>query len=62
MYDTYVCDCDLSLFVASPPIAWADELYPRVDLGSWITHAPLFKLRVPTAQSLLDLLVKMKMQ
>lgn len=58
----YVCDCDLSLFIASPPIAWADELHPGLDLGSRIPHAPQFKLRVPTASTLLDLSVKMKTQ
>lgn len=40
---------------------WTDELYPRVDLGSWVTHVHRLKLSAPMAEGRLDLLDTVKM-
>lgn len=44
-----------------PPLVWTDELYPRVDLGSWVTHVHRRKLSAPMAEGRLDLLDTVKM-
>lgn len=44
-----------------PLLVWTDELYPRVDLGPWVTHVHRLKLSAHMAEGRLDLLDTVKM-